>query len=75
MIAEIAYFEVLRLPEGVEPGLEVLHYYIDPNLRAPELKTVPDERGRFAAYSAFPYAANVAVVEVDVETGRVKLLE
>lgn len=74
-IAQIAYFEVLRLPEGTEPGLEVLYYYIDPKLRAPGLKLVPDERGRFAFFSAFPYAANVAVVEVDVAIGRVRLLD
>ncbi|MBI3013934.1 MAG: xanthine dehydrogenase family protein molybdopterin-binding subunit [Candidatus Tectomicrobia bacterium] len=74
-IAQVAYFEVLRLPAGVEPGLEVLYYYIDSNLQAADLRKVPDERGRYAVYSTFPYAANVAVVEVDVETGRVRLLE
>ena len=74
-IAQVAYFEVPQLPAGVEPGLEVLYYYIDPNLQPTDLRTIPDERGRHALYSSFPYAANVAVVEVDVETGRVKLLE
>ena len=32
-IARIAYFELLKLPEGMQPGLEVLYYYFDPNLQ------------------------------------------
>lgn len=69
-LAHIAYLELWRLPEGMEPGLEVTYHYRDPNIAYQ-----PDSRGRVAMFSSVPYDAEVAVVEVDVETGRVKILK
>ena len=54
-VARVAYYTVFRLPEGVEPGLDVTRYY-DPPL------------------GTFSNGAQAAVVEVDVETGQVKVL-
>ncbi|MFQ5541933.1 MAG: xanthine dehydrogenase family protein molybdopterin-binding subunit, partial [Candidatus Binatia bacterium] len=68
-VARTAYFSIFRLPEGMEPGLEVLYHYRDPNI-----EFQADERGRVAMFSSFPYDAEVAVVEVDTETGLVKIV-
>lgn len=69
-ITRVAYSAVHRLPEGMEPGLELLSYYRDPNLNL-----MLDERGREAHYSVFPYGADLAAVEVDPETGKVSILK
>lgn len=68
-VARTAYFSIFRLPEGVEPGLEVLYHYRDPNI-----EFQADERGRVAMFSSFPYDAEVAVVEVDIDIGLIKFL-
>ncbi len=46
----------LKLPEGLEPGLEATFYFVP--------KTV-----------TWANAAHVAVIEVDIETGKIKLLD
>lgn len=70
MIARIAYLRIHDLPEGMEPGLEVTYHYRDTNITFQA-----DEHGRVAMFSAFPYAADVAVVEIDPKTGFVKVLK
>jgi carbon-monoxide dehydrogenase large subunit len=69
-VARTAYFSIFRLPEGMEPGLEITFHYRDPNI-----EFHPDERGRVAMFSSFPYDAEVAVVEVDIESGSLKILK
>ena len=69
-ISQAAYYEVFRLPQGMEPGLEMLYHYRDPNIQFQS-----DERGRVAMFSSFPYDAEVAITEVDVKTGFVKILK
>jgi 2-furoyl-CoA dehydrogenase large subunit len=69
-VARTAYFSIFRLPEGMEPGLEIIFHYRDPNI-----EFYPDERGRVAMFSSFPYDAEVAVVEVDIESGSLKILK
>jgi carbon-monoxide dehydrogenase large subunit len=69
-IARVAYSMVQHLPPGVEPGLEILYYYRDPNLN-PKV----DARGREQRYTAYSYGVDAAVVEVDVETCRIKILK
>ncbi len=69
-IARAAYFSIFRLPEGMEPGLEFIFHYRDPNI-----EFHADERGRVAMFSSFPYDAEVAVVEVDTESGGLKILK
>ncbi len=69
-IAQAAYYEVFRLPEGMEPGLEMLYHYRDPNIQFQS-----DERGRVAMFSSFPYDAEIAITEVDINTGFVKIVK
>ncbi|MBI3013941.1 MAG: xanthine dehydrogenase family protein [Candidatus Tectomicrobia bacterium] len=69
-VARAAYTALYRLPEGMEPGLELIYHYRDPNVTF-----LPDERGRVGAYSSFPYAVDAGVVEVDVETGSLTILK
>lgn len=63
----IAYGAPHLLPEGAKPGLEVTGYFINP-----KIDYVPDDKGRFNRYSTYAYAAVLAIVDVDVETGFVK---
>lgn len=69
-VARIAYHRIHDLVEDEEPGLELSYHYRDPNV-----DFSADERGRVAMFSSFPYAADVAVVEVDPETGKVVILK
>lgn len=48
----------------MEPGLESTRYF-----RMGNIHHQPDDQGRINTYPSYPYAACVAVVEVDVETG------
>ncbi len=61
----IAHWHPDALPEGVEPGLHETAYYAAPNL-AP-----PDEDDRVASSAAHGFLVDVAVVEVDRDTGAV----
>ncbi|MFQ5763218.1 MAG: xanthine dehydrogenase family protein molybdopterin-binding subunit, partial [Candidatus Bathyarchaeia archaeon] len=54
----------------VEPGLEVTRYFKMPNARH-----IPDARGYTKIYTSFPNSAHVCAVEVDGETGQVKILK
>ena len=54
-IAEIAYGEPLRLPQGMESGLEAQYRYLPPPM-------------------TLTSAAHACVVEVDIDTGFVKIL-
>jgi len=67
-IAELAYSNVLRLPEGVEPGLSATSYYIHPT------SDLPNEKCEVNVQVTYAYSAHAAVVEVDVETGLIKVL-
>ena len=53
----------------MEPGLEVTGYFINPNI-----DYTPDDKGRMNTFSSYPYAAVIAVVDVDVETGMIKIV-
>ena len=52
----------------VEPNLESTRSFRPPNIRH-----TPDERGRLQPYANYPYAMHASVVEVDGETGLVRL--
>lgn len=54
---------------GVEPGLESTRYY-----KIDNVYHQPETQGRFSSYPTWPYEACAAVVEVDAETGVVKVL-
>ena len=55
--------------EGVEPGLEATRYF-----RSPNVYHQPQRDGRFNAYPTWPSAAAACIVEVDPETGHVKVV-
>lgn len=69
-IVRMSYGAIHLLPEDEEPGLEVTGYFINPNI-----DYVPDGQGRMNTFSSYPYAANVAIVDVDIETGFVKIVK
>ena len=68
-IVRTAYGAIHLLPENMEPGLETMGYFVNPNI-----DYTPDEKGRMNTFSSYPYAAIVAVVDVDVETGFIKII-
>jgi 2-furoyl-CoA dehydrogenase large subunit len=70
-LGQIAYANQSKLPEGFEPGLEVTHYFSHPHA---DPYMVPDASGRVRAQYTFSSAAHAAIVEVDRETGRVRVL-
>ena len=69
-IVRTAYGAIHLLPENMEPGLETTGYFINPNI-----DYEPDAKGRMNTFSSYPYAAVVAVVDVDVETGFIKIVK
>jgi aerobic carbon-monoxide dehydrogenase large subunit len=70
MLARTAYLRIHDLPDGMEPGLDVIYHYRDANI-----SFQADEQGRVQMFSSFPYAADVAVVEIDPKTGFVTVLK
>ena len=56
--------------ENVEPGLEATRYF-----RMGNIYHQPETQGRFSNYPAWPFGAAAAVVEVDPETGVVRILD
>jgi carbon-monoxide dehydrogenase large subunit len=58
-----------RHAEGVEPGLEATRYY-----RIGNIYHQPETQGRFSTYPTWPNGTAACVVEVDPETGLVRIL-
>jgi aerobic carbon-monoxide dehydrogenase large subunit len=69
-VAKAAYFAPWSLPPGTDPGLQMIYHYFDPNVTFQA-----DSQGRVGMFSSVPYDANLAVVEIDVETGQLKILK
>jgi carbon-monoxide dehydrogenase large subunit len=69
-VATVATIRTTELPPGIEPGLEGSAVY-----DAPGVMHASDERGRLNAVAAHANATHAAVVQVDVETGWVEVLE
>jgi carbon-monoxide dehydrogenase large subunit len=65
-----AYWFHLDLPEGMESGLEARYTYDHPYLTAPSA----DRKDLGAFYPMMAHGAHVPVVEVNPETGQVRLL-
>ncbi len=68
-IAAVALYNPAALPQGVEPGLEVSCNYNYP------LANQMDEKFRANYASTYANVAHAAVLEVDVETGNLKILK
>ena len=70
-LGKIAYSNQAQMPPGFEGGLQVTYFhshpYADPLM-------LPDSDGRVRAQYTFSSAAHAAVVEVDADTGRVRVL-
>ena len=70
-LGRIAYTNQAQLPPGFEPGLQATYYHSHPHA---DPLMLPDAQGRVRAQYTFSSAAHAAVVEVDAETGRVRVL-
>jgi 2-furoyl-CoA dehydrogenase large subunit len=70
-LGRIAYANQALLPPGVEGGLEATYYHSHPHA---DPLMLPDMQGRVRAQYTFSAAAHAAVVEVDPDTGRVRVL-
>jgi 2-furoyl-CoA dehydrogenase large subunit len=68
-LAGTAHWNPDGLPAGLEPGLHETAFFQAPNLSA------PDDDDRVASSAAHGFIADVAVVEVDRDTGRVTVLD
>jgi 2-furoyl-CoA dehydrogenase large subunit len=68
-VAGTAHWNPESLPPGMEPGLQATAYFAAPNLQP------PDDRERVASSAAHGFVVDVAVVEVERETGRVQVLD
>jgi 2-furoyl-CoA dehydrogenase large subunit len=68
-LAGIAHWHPDALPPGIEPGLHETAYYAAPNL-AP-----PDANDRVASSAAHGFLVDVAVVEIDRDTGAVTVVD
>src|SRR5438093_3579579 len=68
-IVRTAYGAIHLLLENMESGLETMGYFVNLNI-----DYTPDEKGRMNTFSSYPYAAIVAVVDVDVEIGFIKII-
>ena len=70
-LGKIAYSNQAQMPPGFEGGLQVTYFHSHPHA---DPLMLPDSEGRVRAQYTFSSAAHAAVVEVDAETGRVRVL-
>ena len=68
-VAGMCHWSPESLPEGMEAGLAAVAFCSAPNLEP------PDVEDRVASSSAHGFIVDVAVVEVDRDTGRVRVLD
>jgi aerobic carbon-monoxide dehydrogenase large subunit len=69
VVDQIYRFPFREFAEDEEPGLEATRYF-----RMGNIYHQPEKQGRFSNYPAWPNGTSAAVVEVDEETGHVKVL-
>lgn len=70
-VARLSYTNQTVVPEGLEPGLQATFFYRFPH---PVPYIIPDENGRVQGQFTFAAGVHCAFVEVDVQTGHVKVL-
>ena len=68
-VAGLVHWNPDALPPGMEPGLHATAYCAAPNLGP------PDDEDRVASSAAHGFIVDVAIVEVDRETGLVRVLD
>ncbi len=69
-IALGVHTDPFRVGKGIDLPLEATRSFQPSNVQV-----VPDEKGRIATYSSFPYSVHAAAVALDEGTGVVKLLD
>jgi 2-furoyl-CoA dehydrogenase large subunit len=68
-LAHVAYRDLLSLPPDMEPALEGRCYY------RPAIANLPDEQRRVRNQLFVSNAGHAAIVEVDIETGKISILK
>ncbi|MEA2321193.1 MAG: aerobic carbon-monoxide dehydrogenase large subunit [Solirubrobacteraceae bacterium] len=68
-VADTVFNRSIAIPAIDQPQLEATRTYAPENILH-----VPDDQGRISPYPTFPYSAHLAVVEIDRDTGVVKIL-
>ncbi|MGZ4395101.1 MAG: molybdopterin cofactor-binding domain-containing protein, partial [Gaiellaceae bacterium] len=68
-VAGTAHWNPESLPSGMEPGLHATAYFAAPSLEP------PDGEDRVASSASHGFLVDVAVVEIDRDTGRVRILD
>jgi 2-furoyl-CoA dehydrogenase large subunit len=68
-VAGLCHWNPESLPEGMEPGLAVTAFYAAPNLDP------PDGEDMVSSSASHGFLVDIAVVEVDRETGQVRVLD
>lgn len=68
-VADAVFSLAYILAPDIEPNLESTRTFRPRNIRQ-----IPDERGRLNTYSTYPFAVHASVVELDPETGMLKIL-
>jgi len=68
-VAGMCHWNPESLPEGMEPGLAATAFFAAPNLEP------PDGSDRVSSSASHGFIVDVAVVEVDRETGAVRILD
>jgi carbon-monoxide dehydrogenase large subunit len=69
VVSEIYRHTFGRNADDVEPGLESTRYF-----RSSNIYHQPEKQGRFSTYPTWPNGAAACIVEVDPETGIVRIL-
>ena len=69
-VAHQAHTNPIVVAKGTELPLEATRSFQPINV-----SVVPDEKGRIATYSSFPYSVHAAAIELDRCTGSVKILD
>lgn len=64
------YTQAYSSAAAVELPLQTSRTY-----RASNVRHTPDEHGRISSYPSFPYSVHAAVVEIDAETARVRVID
>ncbi len=70
-LARLSYSNQTIVPDGMEPGLHATHFFCFPH-KVPFI--LPGENGRVQGQFTFSAGVHSALVEVDIETGHVKVL-
>jgi carbon-monoxide dehydrogenase large subunit len=68
-VARTVFTQAIAIPAISEPQLESTRTYAPTNLLH-----IPDEAGRVSPYPTYPNSAHISVIEVDADTGVVKVL-